>query len=588
MADSSILTPNYSNSVSTPTSSVQDEYLLKDNFLSEFQTEGEKGVVRDNLNVPSKDSVYTKQDTDKQISEAIYEHLLTKDPHNIISEVVKLIEGMVKQDGSTEFKAPQQGVDPIDSYHLTTKNYVDKLLQTHIHSNDPHSILPQVQELLKNYAKLVDIYTRDQVYDKTEINVQSKNYINKDGSIPFSNAQVGVDPEVDEHLTTKRYVDSILKEHKEEINPHGFLTILNDKLSSYIKREEVYDKTQTYSREQLDSIINSKVDEIINSSLEEYTNILDSKINRIESQQYVKSDGSVPFKQPQYGVDATQLSHLTTLRQLNQAVDNLKQDVNLTLQSKDFIWKPSGPVEATVGYIKDNTIMPETMSLQEILDAIFYGRGFRIEVPRNVNITQECPITIYVKDYTNIDHVEVYQNGVLIYTLQSDDFIDGSITVNSQPMQEDTTFLVKLYSTNGTVQETSQVVKCNMPVFVGLLPKWKTASTITMEYLEQLASEDFNGTQNRFFNYGKDLTSITFKYTFEDPALRHLFVVLPVNYPNLESLVIKSQSFGLDAFDIIDSIPLHIKGVEDDTIYKIYVYRQALSSLDQKVTYNFE
>ncbi|MGN0967182.1 MAG: hypothetical protein ACI4OP_06345 [Candidatus Coprovivens sp.] len=51
-------------------------------------------------------------------------------------------------------------------------------------------------------------------------------------------------------------------------------------------------------------------------------------------------------------------------------------------------------------------------------------------------------------------------------------------------MQEDTTFLVKLYSTNGQVYETSQVVKCNMPVFVGLLPKWKTASTITMEYLE--------------------------------------------------------------------------------------------------------
>ncbi|MGN0967183.1 MAG: hypothetical protein ACI4OP_06350 [Candidatus Coprovivens sp.] len=41
----------------------------------------------------------------------------------------------------------------------------------------------------------------------------------------------------------------------------------------------------------------------------------------------------------------------------------------------------------------------------------------------------------------------------------------------------------------------------------------------------------------------------------------------------MESVVTKSQSFGLDAFDIIDSIPLHIEGVEDDTIYKIYVYR---------------
>ena len=40
-----------------------------------------------------------------------------------------------------------------------------------------------------------------------------------------------------------------------------------------------------------------------------------------------------------------------------------------------------------------------------------------------------------------------------------------------------------------------------MPVFVGLLPKWKFANTITMEYLNQLVAEDFDGTQNRFFNY---------------------------------------------------------------------------------------
>ena len=233
--------------------------------------------------------------------------------------------------------------------------------------------------------------------------------------------------------------------------------------------------------------------------------------------------------------------------------------------------------------------MPEIMTFQEVCEAIFYGRGFRMEVPKYVNITQEIPITIYIKgSEERISKVEVYQNGTLIHTLQVSDFVDGVISINSLPVQEDTIILVKVYNTDGTTYETSQTIKCNMPVFVGLLPKWKFANTITMEYLNQLVAEDFDGTQNRFFNYSKDVSSIAFKYVFQDASLRHPFIVLPINYPNLDSIVTKSQSFGIDAFDVIDSIPLHIDGVEEDVIYKIYVYREALLGLNSIITYNFE
>ena len=163
--DDSILILDYQNSVNKSTSS-PSEYLKKDNFLSEYQTEGEKGVVRDNLNVPSRDAVYSKQDANvyiaQKIYEAIQEHLNNKDPHQIIQEVVRMMEGVIKQDGSINFTTPQSGVDPISKEHLTTKNYVDELIKQHKLEDNPHNLLTEINNLLKNYAKLVDVYTKDQ------------------------------------------------------------------------------------------------------------------------------------------------------------------------------------------------------------------------------------------------------------------------------------------------------------------------------------------------------------------------------------------------------------------------------------------
>ena len=63
--------------------------------------------------------------------------------------------------------------------------------------------------------------------------------------------------------------------------------------------------------------------------------------------------------------------------------------------------------------------------------------------------------------------------------------------------------------------------------------------------------------------------------------------MLPVEYPDLDFMVTKSQSFGVDAFDVIDMLPLTVPGIEKDMIFKVYIYRQALSSLNQDVTFNF-
>ena len=109
-----------------------------------------------------------------------------------------------------------------------------------------------------------------------------------------------------------------------------------------------------------------------------------------------------------------------------------------------------------------------------------------------------------------------------------------------------------------------------------------------LDYLKELELQDSEGTQNRFIRKVNDKLPIKFTYKFQDPQLRHQFIVLPVEYPDLVSLTTSTQRFGIEAFDIIDQIPLHIDGLENDIIFKIYVYRQALSNLDQEVTYNFE
>ena len=53
-------------------------------------------------------------------------------------------------------------------------------------------------------------------------------------------------------------------------------------------------------------------------------------------------------------------------------------------------------------------------------------------------------------------------------------------------------------------------------------------------------------------------------------------------------MVNSSQKFGIDAFDVINMIPLTVPGMSEDIVFKIYVYKQALSSLNQDVTFNFE
>lgn len=598
-----ILTPGEENIEQTPVEQTTP-YLEKDNYLSEFQTIEEKAVARENLDVYSKDSVYNKTESDtlldRTIKEAFDKYLNMEDPHGILPAVEEMIEGVVRNDGSTPFLAPQRGIDPVQDYHLATKRFVTKLLKEHVDAEDPHRILPIVEDMLEQYVKQSQVYFRNQLYTKNEIDQQSGRYIKGDGTTPFTKAQIGADPQIDSHLATKRYVDAVMYKHLVDVDPHGFIAILNKRLAAYAKTSNVYDKSQTYSRVQIDSVIRSLVYDAAKEALIDHLSEFDPHniLAEVRKLKYVKQDGTTPFKAPQKGVDAVDPQDLVTLHQVEEQVQEIKQVID---EKPEPVWKTSGPVESTVGHVEDNTPLHETMTLQEIMDAIFYGKGICLEVPEYVVITESCPVTMCIHGSTGvIQYAELYQNGELIYTFKKEDFEEGCVTVDSLPLLGDAEFTFKVYYTNGSLHEETKVVKCYQPIFVGLLPKWKFANTITFDYLIELCKEDEAGTQNRFLNYkedyvvkpeegyGKDLKSFTFEYIFRDPKLRHPFIVMPIDYPDLESMTTNSQSFGIEAFDVIDMIPLQVPGVEDDIIFKIYVYRQALSNLNQKVTFNFK
>lgn len=597
MADNSILTPGYGDNINTPiTPQEPNQYLITDNFLSEYSTEEEKSIVRENLGVISKDSVYTKQDINiivsERIRDAIQEYLNMEDPHGILPTVEEMIEGMVKVDGSTPFISPQAGVDPQSDNHLTTKKFVTRLLKEHVNAEDPHNILPEVQAILEKYVKTSDIYYKSQLYTKQEINKQLENYLKNDGTSSFTKAQIGVDPIIDSHLATKRYVDKTLYGHLVDIDPHGFLTILNDRLSKYVKKKDVYDKTQTYSRTQIDSIINKLVEQTIDDSIAEYIDQINDKFEYIRKQNYVKQDGSIPFKNPQSGVDAINAQDLITKHQVEEIVENnitnVYEELNSKIDKKECTWITSGPVKVNVGMVEQDSEFAKKVNLQEIMDAIFYGQGIKIEVNPVTKLNDSAEILLCVQgSLATMSSAELYQNGKVILTFTKSDFeTNNCITVNSIAITEDTEFIFKVYYVSGSFHEATATTKLAMPIFIGLLPKWQFGNTITYQFLiDQYTKDPIN---NYFYDEPKTVKNLSHKYSFNNAEQQHIMIALPADYPELEQVSTISQSFGIEAFDIIDMIPWEVPGIEDDVIYKLYIYRQAISSLDTSINIKFK
>lgn len=594
MADKDILIPG-EGGVSTcnetdPQVDDTNQYLQKDNYLGEFETTEEKEIARANLGVPSSDDVYNKlevtNEASRLIQQAMQNHLNDDDPHAILPQVNDLIKGMVKSDGSVAFTSPQTGVDPVQAYHLTTKRFVESLLNSHIEASDPHHIMDLVNEALTEYVKLSQVYLKGETYTKQEVNNLFTGYIKDDGSVSFKRPQLGVDPTSDGHLSTKRYVDNKIMEHLVEVDPHGFISTLNTRLSAFYKKTDTYSKAETYSRQQIDAIVSSLVRDAAQSVIDEHINASDphGTLKAVQNEHYVKRDGTVPFTAPQKGVPGLTDNDLVTLSQVKSLINNQEEEGS---GSSCAGWKTSGPVQTTVGFVEDNSELPEFLTCQQIFDMIFYGKEINVVSPSYAAIGDSVQVEMSIHgSLADVQTIELYQDDKLVGTYTSDLFTNGYYSDTSLPLEgESTTFIFRVCYINGTCLEAQSITKIGRYMYVGLLPKWYTGANVSYEYLESLVETDpLNNVK-----LATEDNIITHIYNFSSPSdPKHIFIIVPkVDNKTLYQMTMPSQQFSIDAFDVLEDLPI-VYPDGTTVVYTMYIYRETLVGLSNvEITFKF-
>ena len=572
-----ILTPDAFNE--TPIIQEEQNSFLVDNYLSELETDNQKGIARENLGVYGKTDLYTQAEVDnivnKVVGDAIRQLLTSDDPHQILPKVHDLLKDYLKTDGTTPFTAPQQGVTPLMGSHLTTKNFVMDLLQTHVSKSDPHNTMLLVNDELKQYALKNNVYGKTDVYTKEQINKLNKSFVKSDGTTPFLSPQSGVTPIIDQHLTTKRYVDNVMFKHEVSADPHGFLTILNQRLANYYKTTETYSKAETYSRAQIDKVINTLVVDAAGQAVKEHTRQFDPHniLKEVFKEHYVKRDGSVPFTDRQKGVEGIEDNDLITLSQLEKA--------KLELESKmeHPIWVTSGPVQTTVGYVEDNSSVPATMTFQEAMDAIFYGNIVDVITPKTASIGTSVPVTMTIRGNALINGAKLYQDGVLIGEFEREHFLEWSHEFQSNPILKNTTFTFVVEYINGQSSTAECICKVSYGIFVGAVPKACLPGDLRYNAMLDLVNQGLG----EMFGYDEDVTEIKYKFNWYGD-LKKITLAIPSSYNQLDFIYTASQHFGTDAF-YIDEIPVSVPGVDEPILYTYYMYEQPLVAFDSEITF---
>lgn len=583
------------------------QYLLHDNYLSEFKSEDEKSIARTNLGVYGTDVTFTRDETILAMNEAIKKALqgyvssadLPKALEAISQEIADA--GYVKADGSVPFTGPQsQAALPVQDSHLANKLYVDTRFTSHIKEKDPHKILEQVNTILADYIKASETYNKTSLYTKQDINSLLSALVRKDGSVPFTKPQIGVDPQFPSHLATMRYVNLVMQNHNCEQDPHGFLATLKRFLSNYYTKSETYTKAQTYSRTQLLDIIQKQMTDVIDQaiakhvaedgSLETFRQEWETMLNSL-----IKSDGSVAHSKPQAGQPAENDNEFVVLSQMVQKLEELDKKLTDIINKKtnQTVWITSGPVRSTVGFVEDNTRLPREMTMQQIWDAVFYGRQTGIVAPPYAEYGETVCIKIFLHGIGMIESVDIYKNGELIGTLYPEDFKfhegdEGAFYefCDTGEFTEDTEWEARFhYSDNQEIVDNA-TTKLSYPIFIGAVPYWWNAQEdITMNSLRELVSED--PTNCRFFTHlGPEIGKMKAKFNFSDVKKRSIVVVIPNDYPDLLRIITPTQEIEASAFAKWLQ-PMYPNNVPAGVVYKIYVFNQPLVTLDQVIKFHF-
>ena len=588
MGDNDILTRGQVCPTATQESVVDtSDFLQKSQYLGEFSensllpdgsTFDEKAKVRDNLNIFSRDEVEDMVDKEhdhmlQTVNSTMRQHLEAEDPHGDRAYTNSLLD-QFKLTNSTELNALKANFESL----------LNKRLLDYLKTKDFESF--RLQTLKDLALQLENFYTKSRLYTKDEINVLNSQFVKTNGSTPFTKAQEGVDPVLDRHLATKRYVDNAVSHVSDFLNNIEFRTWLNSRLAAYAKLSD------TYSRDIIDNKLQSLVDSVVDTAINKaLTDILTEHIEAEDPHgDRAYADGKFVTKD--------QLKNLTK-EDIPDLIEQLEKDreefTKEAIKASEPLWQTSGPVQTTVGFVEDNTdFNDKSFTLQGIMDAIFYGKKVQITAPKEAALGDSADVTITIHgSIETLTRIVIKQGEEIIAELEASDLDNSqSATVKSNPILEDTIFTVEAYYYGVDEPTTdSTLTKVGYSIFIGLIPQFETASTINWDRLEELSNSD--PVNNQFFTTrAETISELELKYNFVSPKdPKQIFIAVPSDYPDLVEMATSSQQFSIEAFNVVNQVPLNIKLANGDIkaiLYKYLVYKQPIVTLSTKVTFKFK
>lgn len=574
------------NTEPTETSIDTSNFLQKDQYLGEFSdqailpdgsTFNEKAKVRDNLDIYSRSEVEDMVDTEhdhmlQTVNSTMRQHLEQDDPHG---SKVYADEAIRQQYNTITVE--------LNTLKANLESLLNRRLLEFVKTNDFETFKSQV---LRDMALAFEnVYTKAKVYTKDEINVLNSQFVKINGTTPFTKPQEGIDPKLDRHLATKRYVDNVFSHATDFLNNIEFRTWINQRLAAYAKLSDTYNRNTIDNKLQnlVDSVVETAVNKALTDILADHLEAEDPHGDR------AYADGKFATKE-----SITNLSK----EDVPDLVEELERDRDAAtaaaIKEAEPVWKTAGPVQTTVGFVEDNTdFQGKEFTLQGIMDAIFYGKQVQIDAGDEVVMGATTDVTITVHGSTEtVTRIVIKQGDEVLAELEASDLDDnGQATVKSLPIIEDTEFTVEVYYYGIDEPVTaSTTVKVGFATFIGIIPKYETASTISWDRLVELANSD--PTNNKFFSTrAESISNLELRYDFETPGdPKQILVAVPADYPDIVEMATSSQQFGIDAFNVVQQVPLNIKlenGVIKTMLYKYFVYKQAIVTLSTKVTFKF-
>lgn len=547
MQNDYILVPGLPEQVQEEIKTQEEEFLKIAEALGEL---GEKGLLtkaRANLGVPSnKDLADFKEDINdsvKRFQDTFNEK--HTEYQKEIDTVKDSLETFIKKDGTIPFEViPKVGTKP-----LITKDEVDFALQKYVKPSFVNEKINQVLTKLENYVESKDVYTIDETYGKKDLDTMLDNkYIQKDSINSYDFAK-------------NSKVNRIQKAIEKSIEDFKVKTA-ND-LEKYYKKRDVWSRAESYSKDQIDLIIDKLVEnaceDIIENHLNNTTHISSQDILTIVKN-YAKSN-------------------LVDIKTLKNSISDIQNEC----EKHKPIWRTSGPVRTTVGFVEDNTELPAELTLQQILDQIFYGSKISISADEKAEIGEMVDVTMCVHIGIPVKSIYLYMNGERIDSFDIEDFEEGCITRSYGPILEDSEFTFTVtYDDDSTLSESTTVTAA-WPLFVGVIPTMKFGSTITMTDLNMLIKID--PVNNEFVT---DIP-VTHRYNFKHNRLVYLIVGIPTKYnKELDYMTNQIQKFTKEAFNFHRiSLTKEVNDQFKECSYDFYIYDQPLSSLNSDVTFNF-